>query len=122
MGMIFGMREVNIAGLDLNLVPALDALLRQRNVTRAAAEVGMSQPAMSRALARLRDLQGDPLLVRTGSGYALTPRAQAIQPQLALAMRALRDTFQQHASIPAWNGAPCGSPQATPIRCCSCPV
>ncbi|HEX7760380.1 MAG TPA: LysR family transcriptional regulator [Caulobacteraceae bacterium] len=94
------MRELNIAGLDLNLVPALDALLRRRNVTRAAADVGLSQPAMSRALARLRDLQGDPLLVRTRAGYVLTPRAQAIQPQLALAVTHLREVFQQQAFDP----------------------
>lgn len=98
--MIMVMREVNIAGLDLNLVPALDALLRRRNVTRAAADVGLSQPAMSRALARLRDLQSDPLLVRTRSGYVLTPRAQAIQPLLASAVRQLRDLFQQQSFDP----------------------
>jgi Bacterial regulatory helix-turn-helix protein, lysR family len=55
------MREVNLAGLDLNLLPPLEALLRNRNVTRAAAEVGLSQPAMSRALARLRSIFGDPV-------------------------------------------------------------
>lgn len=91
--MIVTMREVNIAGLDLNLVPALDALLRHRNVTRAASEAGMSQPAMSRALARLRDLQGDPLLVRTRNGYVLTPRARVLQPLLASAVRDLREMF-----------------------------
>lgn len=99
--MIFVMHEMNIAGLDLNLVPALDALLRQRNVTRAATDVGLSQPAMSRALARLRDLQNDPLLVRTRNGYALTPRAEAIQPLLAAAMRQLRDVFQPTSFDPA---------------------
>ncbi len=94
------MRKVNIAGLDLNLVPALDALLRHRNVTRAAADVGLSQPAMSRALARLRDLQGDPLLVRTGNGYALTPRARAIQPIVVAAVHQLGDVFRHHAFEP----------------------
>src|SRR5260221_5568545 len=85
------MREVNISGLDLNLVPALEALLRRRNVTRAAADVGMSQPAMSRALAHLRAMYGDPLIVRTRSGYALTPRAAALQPHLASATTHLRN-------------------------------
>jgi DNA-binding transcriptional LysR family regulator len=94
------MRDVNIAGLDLNLVPALDALLRHRNVTRAADEIGLSQPAMSRALSRLRDLQGDPLLVRTKSGYVLTPRARALQPLLASAVRDLREMFQRRAFDP----------------------
>jgi DNA-binding transcriptional LysR family regulator len=95
-----GMREVNISGLDLNLVPALDALLRRRNVTRAAEDVGLSQPAMSRALARLRELQGDPLLVRTRAGYVLTPRAQAIQPRLADAIASLRGVFQTQSFDP----------------------
>ena len=94
------MRELNIAGLDLNLVPALDALLRRRNVTRAAEDVGLSQPAMSRALARLRDLHGDPLLVRTRSGYVLTPRALAMQPQLTLAVAHLRGVFDRHTFDP----------------------
>jgi DNA-binding transcriptional LysR family regulator len=94
------MREVNIAGLDLNLVPALDALLRRRNVTHAAADVGLSQPAMSRALARLRDLYRDPLLVRSRGGYVLTPRAMAIQPLLASAMRDLRQVFENRKFDP----------------------
>ena len=97
---IQSMRELNMAGLDLNLVPALEALLRRRNVTHAAADVGLSQPAMSRALARLRDLQGDPLLVRGRSGYVLTPRAQAIQPHLARALGQLRHVFQPEAFDP----------------------
>ncbi len=95
------MREENIAGLDLNLLPALEALLRRRSVTQAAADVGLSQPAMSRALARLRDLHGDPLLVRTAHGYGLTPRAVAIQAQLAPAMRLLRDVFHPPSFDPA---------------------
>ncbi|WP_158807260.1 LysR family transcriptional regulator [Beijerinckia sp. L45] len=94
------MRETNIASIDLNLVPALEALLRLRNVTHAAADVGLSQPAMSRALARLRDLQRDPLLVRTRSGYILTPRALALQPELTAAVQHLRAVFQQQTFVP----------------------
>ena len=60
------MHQVNLNGIDLNLLPPLEALLRLRNVTEAASAVGLSQPAMSRTLARLRDLLGDPLLVRIG--------------------------------------------------------
>ncbi len=95
------MREVNLAGLDLNLLPALEALLRRRNVTRAAAEVGLSQPAMSRALARLRDLFGDPLLVRAGAGLAPTPAAEALLPKAAAALEALRGVFRAPALDPA---------------------
>ena len=95
------MREVNLAGLDLNLLPALEALLRRRNVTRAAAEVGLSQPAMSRALARLRDIFGDPLLVRAGGGLAPTPAAEALAPKVAVALESLRGIFRAPALDPA---------------------
>ena len=84
--MIFVMREVNLAGVDLNLLPALEALIRRRNVTRAAADVGLSQPAMSRALARLRALVGDPILVRAPGGLAPTARAAALLPHLTGAL------------------------------------
>jgi DNA-binding transcriptional LysR family regulator len=59
MVMIFTMRELNVSGVDLNLIPSLLALLRRRNVTRAADDVGLSQPAMSRALGRLREVLDD---------------------------------------------------------------
>ena len=88
------MREVNLAGLDLNLLPALEALLRRRNVTHAAAEVGLSQPAMSRALARLRQLFGDPLLVRVGGVLAPTPAAEALAPKVAAALDGLKGLFR----------------------------
>ena len=80
------MREVNLAGVDLNLLPALEALIRRRNVTRAGADVGLSQPAMSRALARLRALLDDPVLVKTPGGLAPTARAQTLLPQLSAAL------------------------------------
>ena len=63
---------------DLNLVPALAALLDQRHVTRAAESLGIGQPAMSAALARLRKLFEDPLLVRNGGVLELTPMGQAL--------------------------------------------
>ncbi|HYH38748.1 MAG TPA: LysR family transcriptional regulator [Azospirillum sp.] len=76
------MREVNLAGIDLNLLVALDALLAERSVTRAADRVGLSQPAMSRVLGRLRALFGDRLLVRSSAGLIPTPRAEALAPRL----------------------------------------
>ena len=87
------MREVNLSGVDLNLLPVLDALLRRRNVTRAAEDVGLSQPAMSRALSRLRDVLGDPLLVRGRGGLVLTPRAQALAPKLEEALASLKGLY-----------------------------
>jgi DNA-binding transcriptional LysR family regulator len=95
------MREVNLAGLDLNLLPALEALLRRRNVTRAAAEVGLSQPAMSRALARLRGIFGDPLLVRVGGSLAPTPLAEALMPKATAALDGLRGLFRAEDFDPA---------------------
>jgi DNA-binding transcriptional LysR family regulator len=95
------MRQVNLSGIDLNLLPALEALLRQRNVTRAAVDVGLSQPAMSRALGRLRDMLGDPLLVRSGPGFSLTPRAQDLAGRLAAALEDVRAVFQETHFNPA---------------------
>ena len=88
------MREVNLSGLDLNLLPPLEALLRRRNVTRAAAEVGLSQPAMSRALGRLRAIFDDPLLVRTGGRLAPTPLGEALAHKAAAALDGLRGLFR----------------------------
>src|SRR5579875_3697359 len=77
------MRTAHIETVDLNLLPALIALLEERHVSRAAQRVQLSQPAMSRALQRLRRALDDELLVRGPDGYVLTPRAERIQAQLA---------------------------------------
>ncbi len=69
---------VNLRGVDLNLLVVLDALLRERHVTRAARVVGLSQPAMSSALARLRLVFKDELLIRTATGMQPTSRAEAL--------------------------------------------
>ncbi|XUM19683.1 LysR family transcriptional regulator [Bradyrhizobium oligotrophicum S58] len=84
---------MNLAALDLNLLVALDALLRESSVSRAALRIGLSQPATSHALQRLRDLLGDPLLVRTGARMELTPRALALQAPLAQALDQVRGLF-----------------------------
>ena len=84
---------MNLNSLDLNLLVALDALLREANVSRAAMRIGLSQPAASHALQRLRDLIGDPLLVRTGARMDLTPRAQALRAPLAQALDQVRALF-----------------------------
>src|SRR6516164_5314627 len=70
---------MNLRSIDLNLLVALDALLEERHVTRAALRVGLSQPAMSNALTRLRLTLKDELLVRTPSGMEPTPRAIELQ-------------------------------------------
>ena len=81
-----------LASVDLNLLVPLLALLEERSVTRAAATVGLSQPAMSHALNRIRRLMGDELLVRQGRGMVLTPRAVELLP-------ALRQSLHQTARI-----------------------
>src|SRR5688572_32581232 len=67
---------------DLNLLIALDALLQEVNVSRAAARVGLSTPAMSHALSRLRQQLGDPLLVRAGQRMVMTPRASDLRDRV----------------------------------------
>jgi DNA-binding transcriptional LysR family regulator len=84
---------MNLAALDLNLLVALDALLLEANVSRAAMRIGLSQPAASHALQRLRDVLGDPLLVRVGARMELTPRAQALRGPLAQALDQVRALF-----------------------------
>ncbi len=68
--------------VDWNLLPLLDALLEEGSVTRAADRTGLTIPAMSRALGRLRLVTGDALLVRAGRGLVLTPAAQAMKPRV----------------------------------------
>jgi DNA-binding transcriptional LysR family regulator len=74
---------VHLSAVDLNLLVALDALISEAHVGRAARKIGLSQPATSHALSRLRDLFGDPLLVRVGSRMELTPRANGLRDPLA---------------------------------------
>ena len=78
---------VNIATIDLNLLTALDVLLETGSVSVAARRVGLSQPAMSHALARLRGLLGDPVLVRSGGAMLATPLAE----ELRLPLRRILD-------------------------------
>lgn len=74
---------MNIQTFDLNLLRVLDALLRERNVSRAAERLALSQPAVSNALNRLRELLDDPLLVRAGRAMQPTPRALALEARSA---------------------------------------
>jgi DNA-binding transcriptional LysR family regulator len=80
------MREMGVGGADLNLLVALQALLEEVNVTRAGDRVGMSQPAMSAALSRLRRRYNDELLVKVGRDFELTPLARALLPQVQQTM------------------------------------
>jgi len=82
---------VSLASLDLNLLLMLDTVLAERSVVRAARRLHVTPSAVSNALARLRAALEDPLLIRVGRGVVPTPRAAALAPALA---RALRDLDQ----------------------------
>ena len=84
---------VSLAGLDMNLVVALHALLAERNVTRAGQRIGLSQPATSAALARLRRHFGDELLVRKGTGYELTALGAVLLDRTKVACDNLERVF-----------------------------
>jgi DNA-binding transcriptional LysR family regulator len=99
--MMIYIRQMNLAGLDLNLLVALDALLAEASVGRAALKLNLSQPAVSHALRRLREATGDPLLVRIGARMELTPRAQALRAPLAQALDQVRGLFVAEGFDPA---------------------
>jgi DNA-binding transcriptional LysR family regulator len=91
------MAENLLSGVDLNLLLALERLLATGHVGKAAAELGVSQPAMSRQLERLRGLLGDPLLVRVGRGMVLTARAEALLPLARTALEAVHAALRPPA-------------------------
>lgn len=78
--------HINLAKIDLNLLVALDALLAERSVTKAAARVGLGQSAMSHNLARLRRLFDDDLLVRSKDGMQPTPRARSLADRVRMTL------------------------------------
>jgi DNA-binding transcriptional LysR family regulator len=82
-----------VAGIDLNLLTVLGALLEERNVTRAGTRLRLSQPAMSGSLARLRQHFGDALLVRSGREYLLTPLAAGLLPDVQKALDQVERTL-----------------------------
>ncbi len=90
---------MNLASLDLNLVIALRALLEERNVTRAGRRIGLSQPAMSAALARLRRHFDDDLLSRAGGRYELTALGLALLDRTATACDLLERVFASRADF-----------------------
>ena len=95
------MARTPMARLELNLLVALDALLTERSVTRAAEKLQLSQPALSASLARLRVHFSDPLLIRDGNTYRLTPLAARLGEQTAIALDAARKVFANEATFDA---------------------
>jgi DNA-binding transcriptional LysR family regulator len=88
------MQDVHVAAFDWNLLLAFDALFAERNVTRAARRIGLSQSAMSHALGRLRQQIGDPLFLATPRGMVPTPRAVALEKPLREAVQLVRRTLE----------------------------
>jgi DNA-binding transcriptional LysR family regulator len=84
---------VNLANLDLNLLVSLDALLEQRSVSKAAEQIGLSQPAVSAQLARLRRHFADDLLARFGNQYRLTPLALQLRGRVRTAVTGVERVF-----------------------------
>ncbi|GGC84576.1 LysR family transcriptional regulator [Tersicoccus solisilvae] len=83
----------DLRGIDINLVVVLDAVLTERSLTRAGEAIGLTQPAVSGAVAKLRKVIGDPLLIRSGRTFELTDRARALQPIVREAVVQVDRTF-----------------------------
>ncbi len=84
---------MNIALVDLNLLVVFDAVMREKNVTRASKRIGMTQPAVSNALKRLRHLAKDDLFVRTSEGVVPTARAISLGPPIRQAISLVENAF-----------------------------
>src|ERR1700712_3591136 len=90
---------MSLRSVDLNLLVALEALLTERHVTRAAERVGLSQPAMSNALGRLRGMFGDELLVRTATGMQATARAIELAEPVRQLLRQVERVLESDAGF-----------------------
>jgi DNA-binding transcriptional LysR family regulator len=86
---------MHITELDLNLLRSFDAVYRLRNVSRAAESLGLTQPATSHAITRLRLLLGDPLFIRNGSGVSPSPRAEQLAGAVAAALSLLSEALDE---------------------------
>jgi DNA-binding transcriptional LysR family regulator len=91
---------MNFRTLDLNLLRVFDAVMVERNVTRAAETLSMTQPAVSNALRRLREAIGEELFVPGSTGVTPTPHAEALWPAVREALSGLRDLFEPQAFDP----------------------
>ena len=95
------MSELNFRHLDLNLLRVFDDIMSERSLTRAAQKLAITQPAVSNALRRLRDVLGDELLVRQGHGVEPTPRALALWPAVREALQQLETALAPDRFDPA---------------------
>src|SRR5262249_29382395 len=95
----FTLRIMMPKSFDLNLLTVLDALIAERNVTRASQQLSRSPPAVSNALRRLRETFNDTLLVRGPNGMQLPPRAEALREPLRETVRVIDERILQEASF-----------------------
>jgi len=93
--------SVNLSSIDLNLFLVLHAVMEERSATRAAARLHVTQSAVSNALSRLRELLGDPLVVRHGRGLVPTPRAEELAPLLREATERLELAIDRRGFVAA---------------------
>ncbi|MBS0417878.1 MAG: LysR family transcriptional regulator [Proteobacteria bacterium] len=96
---------MNDYDIDLNLLTVFEVLLAERSVTRAARRLGVTQPAMSNSLRRLRKLLDDPVFVRTSEGMSPTPRALTIGPQIIAALKGVRESINASGFDPTRSAA-----------------
>ncbi|MFV8816786.1 LysR family transcriptional regulator [Haliea sp. E17] len=97
--------KMNLRSVDLNLLPVFDAIMETGQLSQAGEKLGMSQPAVSAALQRLRDTLGDELFVRTRYGMSPTPRASEIYATTSQALEMLRSEFEQSRAFEPANCA-----------------
>ncbi|MDN3518101.1 LysR family transcriptional regulator [Aquisalimonas lutea] len=95
------MHMIHDTKLDLNLLLAFDALIRERSVTRAAAQLGLTQSAMSHALRRLREYFNDPLFVKVGDAMKPTPKAEHLSATVLQVVALIRDDVVSQAAFDA---------------------
>lgn len=95
------MVPLNFRSLDLNLLRVFDEVMAERSLTRAAHKLSITQPAVSNAMRRLRDVLGDELVVRSGQGVEPTPRALALWPPVREALRQLQESLAPGPFEPA---------------------
>src|SRR6202171_1400384 len=90
-----------LGAIDLNLLVVFDAIMRERNVTRAGDRLGLSQPAMSHALTRLRHMLKDELFIRTPKGMVPTPRAEQLASPVKHALEGLQHSLEPDSFEPS---------------------
>jgi len=95
------MRQTNLSAIDLNLLVALEVILEELHVSRAANRLNMSQPNMSRTLGRLRDIFDDPLIERVGGRYVKTTKAEQLETEIRPTLARLRGVLEPTSFSPS---------------------